>query len=237
MRTCGGVENMIKYIVISRDGVYPMEHICYIVGAAPLDGRLPAVKSGDCLIAADAGFSALQAAGLSPDLVIGDFDSLGDVPDHPNVLTHSPIKDDTDLILALRWALERGWRRFEIYGALGGARLDQTVASFQTLRGLRAKEARAILVGDGWNVTVIDHCRLRFPPEAKGRLAVFCAGSPCAGVTLRGLKYTLEDSVLTGFYPLGVSNEFIGEAAEIAVRKGMLYVLWQDETRPEEETI
>ena len=214
-----------------------MEHICYIVGAAPTDGRLPRPAEGDFLIAADAGYAALEAAGITPDLVIGDFDSLGRVPAHPNVLTHSPIKDDTDLILALRWALEHGWKRFEIYGALGGDRLDQTVASFQTLRFLRYREARGVLVGDGWNVTAMDHCTLRFPPEAQGRVAVFCAGSPCAGVTLRGLEYTLEDGVVTGFYPKGVSNRFCGSAAEITVKKGMLYVLWQDEVRPEEVSL
>ena len=138
-----------------------MERICYIVGAAPTDGRLPQKREGDFLIAADAGYAALRTAGIAPDLVIGDFDSLGFVPEHPNVLTHSPVKDDTDLILAIRWALERGWNRFELYGALGGARLDQTVASFQTLRFLRAQGARGVLVGDGWNVTVIDRCTLR----------------------------------------------------------------------------
>ena len=214
-----------------------MECICYLIGAAPLDGRLPQKREGDFLIAADAGYAALCDAGMEPDLVIGDFDSLGFVPAHKNVLTHSPVKDDTDLILALRWALERGWRRFEIYGALGGGRLDMTVASFQTLRFLRAQDARAVLVGDGWNVTVIDRCTLRFPPETQGRLAVFCAGSPCTGVTLRGLEYTLEDSVVTGFYPVGVSNRFCGQAAEITVKKGMLYVLWQDAVRPEEVPI
>ena len=211
-----------------------MEHICHIVGAAPLDGRLPKVRGGDLLIAADAGYAALAAAGLRPDLVIGDFDSLGAPPEHPNVITHSPVKDDTDLILALRWALDRGWRRFEIYGALGGERLDQTAASFQTLRWLLAQGARGVLVGGGWNVAAVEHGSLRFPPETKGRLAVFCAGPDCKGVTLRGLEYTLDNAAVTGSYPLGVSNRFIGETAEIAVTDGTLYVMWQDDVRPEE---
>ena len=211
-----------------------MEHICYIVGAAPLDGRLPKPKPGDILIAADAGYTALREAGLTPDLVIGDFDTLGAPPDHPNVITHSPIKDDTDLILVVRWATERGYRRFEIYGALGGPRLDMTVASFQTLQMLRSRGARALLVGDGWNVTLLQGGTLRFPPEARGTLSVFCAGAPCDGVTIRGLKYSLEDGSLSGLFPMGVSNAFTGREAEISVRNGMLYVLWQGDVRPEE---
>lgn len=212
-----------------------MGSICYIVGAAPLDGRLPQPKPGDVLIAADAGYTTLTEAGLTPDLVIGDFDTLGAPPEHPNVITHDPVKDDTDMILAVRWALEHGYRTFEFYGVLGGKRLDLTVASFQTLRFLRMRGARGLLLGDGWNITVFDHGTLRFPPEARGTLSVFCAGSPCTGVTLRGLKYTMDDGVITGAFPIGVSNAFIGEQAEITVKKGMLYVLWQGDVRPEEE--
>lgn len=211
-----------------------MEHVCYIVGAAPLDGRLPQPREGDYLIAADAGYTALRDAGLTPDLVIGDFDSLGAAPEHPHVLAHDPVKDDTDTILAIRWALERGYRTFELYGVLGGRRLDLTVASFQTLRLLRMRGASGTLVGEGWNVTVLDHGVLHFPPEAAGTLSIFCAGAPCTGVTLLGLKYTMDDGVITGAFPIGVSNAFTGQSAEISVKKGMLYVLWQGDVRPEE---
>ena len=88
-----------------------MEPICYIVGAAPTEA-LPSPREGDFLIAADRGYEALRAAGIAPDLIMGDFDSLGFTPEGENVLPHSPIKDDTDLLLAIRWAMERGWRRF-----------------------------------------------------------------------------------------------------------------------------
>ena len=211
-----------------------MDSICYIVGAAPLDGRLPKPKPGDYLVAADAGYTTLLEAGLTPDLVIGDFDTLGAPPEHPNVITHDPVKDDTDMLLAVRWALEHGYRTFEFYGVLGGKRLDLTVASFQTLRFLRMRGARGMLLGDGWNITVFDHGTLRFPPEARGTLSVFCAGSQCTGVTLHGLKYTMEGGVITGAFPIGVSNAFVGEQSEITVKKGMLYVLWQGDVRPEE---
>jgi thiamine pyrophosphokinase len=51
-------------------------------------------------------------------------------------------------------------------------------------------------------------------------------GEPARGVTLRGLYYPLEDGELTCGFPLGVSNHFTGENAEIRVRKGSLLVLW-----------
>ena len=213
-----------------------MEPICYIVGAAPTEA-LPAPREGDFLIAADRGYEALRAAGIAPDLIMGDFDSLGFTPEGENVLPHSPIKDDTDLLLAIRWAMERGWRRFVIYGALGGRRLDQTVASFQTLRFLADHGAKGRLVGDGWNVALLQNAALRFPSTASGWLSLFVSGEEARGVTLRGLKYELTDAALTCGMPLGVSNEFLGCEARIAVADGALFVLWQGDVLPEEEAL
>ena len=213
-----------------------MEPICYIVGAAPAEA-LPEVREGRFLIAADRGYEALRAAGLAPDLIMGDFDSLGYTPEGENVLPHSPIKDDTDLLLAIRWAMERGWRRFVIYGALGGKRLDQTVASFQTLRFLAVHGAKGRLVGDGWNVALLQNAALRFPSTASGWLSLFVSGEEARGVTLRGLKYELTDHTLTCGLPLGVSNEFLGTEARISVADGALFVLWQGGVLPGEEAL
>ena len=213
-----------------------MEPICYVVGAAPTEA-LPEVREGDFLIAADRGYDALRRAGIAPDLIMGDFDSLGYTPEGENVLPHSPIKDDTDLLLAIRWAMERGWRRFVIYGALGGKRLDQTVASFQTLRFLADHGAKGRLVGDGWNVALLQNAALRFPSTASGWLSLFVSGEEARGVTLRGLKYELTDAALTCGMPLGVSNEFLGCEARIAVADGALFVLWQGDVLPEEEAL
>lgn len=213
-----------------------MEPVCYIIGAAPTTA-LPSPREGDFLIAADKGYAALQEACIAPDLILGDFDSLGYTPEGENVLAHSPIKDDTDLLLAIRWAMERGWRRFVIYGALGGARLDQTVASFQTLRFLAEHGARGRLVGDGWNVTLLQNAALRFPPAASGWLSLFVSGDAARGVTLRGLKYELTGAALTCGLPLGVSNEFLGREALVRVEDGALFVLWQGDVLPEEEAL
>ena len=79
-----------------------LENICYIVGAASLDGVRLSPRPGDYVIAADGGFRTLKARGIEPDFVMGDFDSLGYRPDHPNVETHPVMKDDTDLGLAVR---------------------------------------------------------------------------------------------------------------------------------------
>ena len=125
-----------------------LENTCYIVGAASLDGGRLSPRAGDYVIAADGGYRSLRARGIEPDFVMGDFDSLGYRPEHPNVETHPVMKDDTDLGLAVRWALGHGYRRLVMAGALGG-RIDQTIASLQTLRGLTDAGAQGWLIGCG----------------------------------------------------------------------------------------
>ena len=79
-----------------------MDHlsgICYIVGAMSLTPNLrPYPAPGDYVIAADRGFDSLLAYGVMPDLAVGDFDSLGHRPNHPNVIQLPAEKDDTDMV-------------------------------------------------------------------------------------------------------------------------------------------
>ena len=109
-----------------------MEPICYIVGACPPGALCLAPGRPSLVIAADQGLRHLEAAGIAPDLIVGDFDSLGTVPQGANVIRHPVEKDDTDMMLAVKTGLERGCRTFVLYGGLGG-RLDHTYANFQTL--------------------------------------------------------------------------------------------------------
>ena len=118
-----------------------MERTCIIVGAGEYGGEKIARRDGDMLIAADAGYLLCQRLGLAPDQVVGDFDSMGFVPERPGV-TRLPVeKDDTDTLRALRIGASMGYRRFEIHAGTGG-RVDHTIANIQCLiwlaeRGLR----------------------------------------------------------------------------------------------------
>ena len=176
--------------------------------------------------------AALKARGIEPDFVMGDFDSLGYRPDHPNVETHPVMKDDTDLGLAVRWALAHGYRRLVMAGALGG-RLDQTIASFQTLRGLTDAGAQGWLIGCGWVVTAVQNGTLAFPAGMEGTVSVFSSGDAARGVTLRGLLYEITDAELRCAMPLGVSNSFTGAAATVRVTDGTVFVLWQGNALPD----
>ena len=202
--------------------------LCYVVGAMPLDpGFILTPVPGDLVIAADKGYETLSRLGVHPGLVVGDFDSLGSVPDHPQVLRLPRIKDETDTGFALRQGLKRGYRRFVLLGCLGG-RLDHTVANLQLLSWLSAQGAQGVLLGEGEAAAVVTEGTLSVPASMEGFGSVFCAGGTARGVTLEGLKYPLDHAELTSDFPLGVSNEFVGLPARISVEEGSLLVAWED---------
>ena len=182
------------------------------------------INSTDFLLAADGGLQHLQRLGLTPDGIIGDFDSLGYIPRDAQIF---PVeKDDTDAMLAVRQGLSMGCRKFFLYGSLDGPRLDHTVANFQTLQFLADRGAVGYLIGERYIVTVLKNGSMRMPADATGIVSVFCMGTDAHGVTLTGLKYTLEKGTLSAGFPLGVSNHFIGEEAVFSVEDGSLLILY-----------
>ena len=197
---------------------------CLIFCAAEFDTLAVPLEKGDCVIAADGGLRHLKKLGIQPDIILGDFDSLGSIPAGANVF---PVeKDDIDAMLAVRRGLELGFRQFLLYGSLDGPRLDHTVANFQTLQFLADRGAAGYLVGKEYLVTVIKDETVCFPENAGGVLSLFCLGPDAHGVTLENLHYPLENGTLTAGFPLGVSNHFTGKAARVTVREGSLLAMW-----------
>ena len=157
-------------------------------------------------------------------MILGDFDSLGYVPEGAQVF---PVeKDDTDILLAIRHGLESGFREFLIYGGVEGPRLDHAIANLQALSYLRAHGARGYLIGKTQIMTVIEQESAVFASSAEGILSVFCIGKDAQGVTLKGLQYSLENGTLSAQFPLGVSNHFMGAEASVAVKNGRLLLIW-----------
>ncbi len=197
---------------------------CIIFCAGGFDALIEPVKDTDCVLAADGGLAHVQALGLEPDGVLGDFDSLGYVP--PSAKVFPVEKDDTDAMLAVRYGLEMGCKRFLLYGSLDGPRLDHTVANFQTLQFLADHGATGYLIGIDTVATVIKNETLHFSAQAQGVISVFCLGADARGVSLSGLKYPLAGGSLTAGHPLGVSNHFTGSPATVCVKDGSLLVIW-----------
>ena len=198
---------------------------CIIFGAAEFDRLAEPVCPGDFVIAADGGLRHTKTLQIVPNEILGDFDSLGYVPE--TGVVYPVEKDDTDTMLAVRRGLELGFRRFVIYGGLEGRRLDHTVANFQTLGYLAQQGAVGFLVGKDYLAAAVKDGGLRFPPSAQGDFSVFCLGADAVGVSIRGLYYQAEDITLTSDFPLGVSNHFTGREAAVTVKDGSLLALWE----------
>lgn len=202
-----------------------MKKICYIIGAGSSAGMELHPGEGDFVIAADGGYEPLKALGLRPDLAVGDFDSLGYLPEDVPTLRHPPEKDDTDMMLAIYEGMARGFEDFIIFGGLGG-RLDHSLANLQSLCYVSRKGSRAWLWGEDTALTAMTDGTIQFPAQCSGMFSVFAQGGNARGVWEKGSKYTLNGSELRFDCPMGVSNEFCGEAVEVSVADGTLAILF-----------
>lgn len=201
---------------------------CFIFSAGTFFGLRELPRQGDVIIAADAGYRTCRRAGLTPDLLLGDFDSMEQPADFPSVRRVPAEKDDTDTMLAAREGLRRGCRTFYFYGATGGKRLDHTLANLQTLLWLRREGARGYIYDDDFVYTAIRNETLTIRKTVEwGLVSVFCIGEAAHGIDERGMQYSLNAASLTACQPVGVSNHITSEAAEITVRDGELLVGWE----------
>ena len=201
------------------------EPVCYIIGSVEMENEAFTPNPDDFVIAADGGYTNLQKLGMNPDILVGDFDSLETVPKGEQIIRLPKEKNDTDTLYCVRLGLEKGYKKFALYGCTGG-RLDHTIANIQTLAFIAEQGAAGFLNGGGYTITVLKNSAITFDAEKKGILSVFCLGEKAEGVFLTGLKYPLNNYTMTNTMPIGVSNEFIGTESTVEVRNGMLAVLW-----------
>ena len=187
-----------------------------------LPSRLTSYAGGDLLIAADAGYKHLKNAGLSPHLYVGDGDSLGFTPEGVDTVVLPAVKDDTDIHAALKEGISRGFKRFRIYGALGGKRFSHSLANLQVLAFLASFGAEGILVDENYSVQFLTLGKHHFD-FAGGYFSLFdFAGT--AMVSVSGAKYPLEKAFLPPNLTLGVSNEGT-ENTCIEVHCGSVYLV------------
>lgn len=201
----------------------------------------------DLLIAADSGMEFLFRNHITPDVIAGDFDSVGQEAyeyfvkncvlekvsceesgikgERPEILRLNPIKDDTDTEFVIREAIRRGATSITILGATG-TRLDHVLGNVHLLG-----------IGLSCNVTIelVDaHNRIRMISnelviEKESQFGDFVSILPfdgdAKGVTLQGFKYPLEKAVVKSFSSLGISNEIVEEKAVVQVEEGILLVI------------
>lgn len=208
-----------------------MKGKCIVIGAGDLTMGEILLGEEDFCIAVDGGLSYCPILNVEPDLIIGDFDSVSDQEKEAVALLQQEIperviclptqKDDTDMLAALKYGLELGYRDFRIYAGTGG-RLDHTFANIQCLLYLKNHGACGYLVDGTGMILVLQNESVSFRKELEGYLSLFSLGKEAKGVSISGMKYLLKDAVITNDFPIGISNEFVGEESTISVEDGEL---------------
>lgn len=204
-----------------------MNRICYVISAGECTGINIIKKEDDLVIAADGGYKYVVENGIVPDVVLGDFDSLGYVPEGVDVIKHKPEKDDTDTALAMQLGIDKGYREFVFWGALGG-RLDHTVANISLLEYLSNRQMKGVIKAEDVEVTAITDgvAVLNSTGADVGKVfSVFSATDVSRGVYITGAKYEVSNVELKREISLGVSNEFVGSDVQIKVEKGTLIIM------------
>ena len=200
---------------------------CVILGGAPIENVAAVrryLRPDDFIIACDSGLRHLDALGLTPSLIVGDFDSIENphLPIETIVLPRE--KDDTDTVFAAKEALGRGFRDFLLLGAAGG-RLDHTLGNIAVLLLLHAQGAHGVLVDDYSEMELVSQ-KPATVPDTFAYFSLLAVDGDAAGVTVKHAKYPLQNAVITPAYPYGVSNEPLpGQIAEISVETGRLLLI------------
>ncbi len=183
------------------------------------------VPEGSFVIACDKGVEYALKSGIKPDFIIGDFDSYsGRLPEDIEIVRLPVEKDDTDTMAAMRYAVENGYNDICIYCALGG-RLDHLYANLQTCAFGVKNNAFCKIVSSECVIYFISDSALRLEKKENASLSVFSVTDTCKNVTVSGTKYKANGIDLENTFPIGASNCFESDFAEISVGEGILAVM------------
>ena len=172
------------------------------------------------IITADVGYRRAIDLGITPDIVLGDFDS-SEKPEGVNAEVYPVEKEDADLMLALKRAISEGCDDITIYGACGG-RLDHTVGNIQAMAYCVSRGVRCCIIADDQRAEMFPAGEYRIEPMKNWSLSLFAYGGDVKRLTIKGAKYCCEDITLTPYFPLGVSNEVSEYPAHISFESGYL---------------
>lgn len=216
--------------------VIPKEYAA-VVGGGEVSGLIaPLVRGASLAVAADSGLEFMASHGLTPDIVVGDFDSCDRSVAREiksgrcRVFTLPREKDITDTEAALDIVLKEGYRTVLVSGALGGNRIEHGIANFFLIETYARKGMDVILVSPRTSVTHVSGpgyagiSKRVFRGRPGDWVSLFPVTESAEGVVTGNLKFPLSSAVLKRGTTLGVSNEMLGEEAYVSAESGFLAV-------------
>lgn len=193
---------------------------CVIAGAAEIgdyDRIKPLLKTDDFFIFCDGGLAHEAELGVSPNLIVGDFDSFQRPDTKVETITLPTAKDDTDVFYAVKEAIKRGFRDFLLVGCAGG-RLDHTMVNISVLLYLDSQGCHGVMADD-YSLTEIISGTAYIP----GSFAYFSvlALDEELHLSIRNAMFPLENSTIQRAFQYGISNQVLpGRTAEVCITKG-----------------
>lgn len=183
-------------------------------------------EEADMVIAADSGLHNAKSLSFEPDMLVGDFDSLGreNVPHGIKLAEFPAEKDFTDTQAAVEIALENGAGEIIIVGGLDG-RLDHTLSNMAILRFLFEKRVRAHITDGRNRIRYIKNTNEIIVRSPYKYLSVIADDEVAKGVDIEGCKYPLKNARLSRNHQFAVSNEIVGNCALVSVKKGGLFII------------
>ncbi len=205
------IKGQIKSAAIICGGV--IDDMNWLVGV---------LKNFHYIIAADSGYDYCLKAGVKPDIIIGDFDSVNNSLDESaEIITLPPKKDCTDFEFCLEYCHKKGISKVMVFGASGGRPGHSFAAVFAALKFF-VKGLDVILITERNKMFFIkDNCILK---KSEGYVSIFALREP-AIISLEGFEYPLNDFLLQNCDPLGVSNKIVDDYGEIKVSLGVALVI------------
>ena len=182
------------------------------------------------VVCADGGAIHARQLGLTPQTIIGDFDSLakGDVAAFESagakIMRYPAEKNETDLELALGHCREIGATDVTILGGLGG-RIDQTLANILLLTLPDLRDMRIAIVDGAQTMRLLTPGKHEIGGAAGDTVSLIPLQGAARGITTRRLKYALNDESLPPGPARGISNVMLADRAEVALEGGLLLLV------------
>lgn len=203
------------------------ERRCVIIGGGDCSAEIlkSNILTDDFIICADSGFDIATECGYTPDLLIGDFDSIKVIPENMNRITLPVEKDVTDTVAAFNEGVERGFKNFVMLGGTGG-RFEHTFANISLMANASKSGITFEIVDSKHIFRSITNSLIKIMRKENQQVSVFAFGDRAFGVTLKGFHYPLWDNTLDPFNgALGTSNDIVEDFGEISVSKGTLIII------------
>lgn len=181
------------------------------------------IRDDDFIICADGGLTHAKNLNLTPNLIVGDFDSfLGEIPKNVEVIKLDYQKDFTDTNIAVDEALKRGFLNILLIGA-AGTRLDHTLANIELLKRICDYGGHGEILCEKNQILI---CKDQLKIYGKGdTVSLLPMTDEVYGVTLWGFKYPLCDYTMKKGTPIGVSNVLLEDEGVIKIKAGLLLVI------------